>query len=399
MGNGTYSPKDALRSLLSDTEREKFKAAKNEMTAAEQVLADREWEGDDTSFARDALYELDYWVSCNADVDSLEAARSNFQDKLHSQNPPSALAQDPDGSFGTGASRFFLKLDRSTDQILARAWPWPRQPIFLQPINDPMRMVTYLHDLCWSDIARCRRDNRKELNLAISVIARLVIKGGQAGYLSAPSFYPAFERFVLDWQDAETGFFGVTYITDPKGNQVKTTDLSLTFHMARYVPHLVRSWPTLIDTLFAIEKGTYPEGWLDLGTTMTDHNNYDVATLFLRGWIHMTPQQRAKASAKVEELVDWCLTESVMPNGSLKNPDNSDPVPDSYYFAAAFLDTVGYFDASKRFWTDQKPPGDPEKIKSGMISQLRLFNPYYTEIDDALFRLGAPEHPWTNAIL
>jgi hypothetical protein len=34
-----------------------------------------------------------------------------------------------------------------------------------------------------------------------------------------------------------------------------------------------------------------------------------------------------------------------------------------------------------------------------MVAQLRKFNPYYTEIDDTLFRLGAAEHPWTNAIL
>ena len=34
-----------------------------------------------------------------------------------------------------------------------------------------------------------------------------------------------------------------------------------------------------------------------------------------------------------------------------------------------------------------------------MIAQLKNFNPYYTEVDDTLFRLGAPEHPWTNAVL
>ena len=34
-----------------------------------------------------------------------------------------------------------------------------------------------------------------------------------------------------------------------------------------------------------------------------------------------------------------------------------------------------------------------------MIAQLKTFNPYYTEVDDTLFRLGAPEHPWTNAVL
>ncbi|MBV8132360.1 MAG: hypothetical protein JO282_07615, partial [Alphaproteobacteria bacterium] len=269
MTNNPYNPKKALAALLSDKDKKLFNAAKNKMTKVEEQLSKCEWKGCDTSYARAALYELDYWVNCTAAVEAVKAARDRLQKALDCHDPPSALTQDADGSFGPGANLWFLKVDRSTDQILAREWPWPRKPMFLECINDPVRMVTYLQDLCWSDIARCDRDNRKELNLAISVIARLVIKGGQAGYLSEPGFYPAFERFVVDWQDPKTGFFGMTYITDDNGNQIRTSDLSLTFHMARYLPHLVRWWPRLIDTLLAIKKGTYPQGWLDGGTEMT----------------------------------------------------------------------------------------------------------------------------------
>ena len=271
--------------------------------------------------------------------------------------------------------------------------------MFLERINDPVRMVTYLQNLCWSDIARCGRDNRKELNLAISVIARLVMKGGQAGYLSGPGFCSAFERFVFDWQDSESGFFGVTYITNEQGKQIRTRDLSLTFHMARYVPHLVRYWPKLIDTLLAMKTDTYPQGWLDGGTKMTDHNNYDVAELFYRGWIHMLPLQRQAASAAIAEMVNWCIGGSVKDDGNLVNPDMSDPIHDSFYYAAAFLDSIGYFDKTKRFWTESLPPGNPEKIRAGMIAELKKFSPYYTEVDDTLTRLGASQHPWTNAVL
>jgi hypothetical protein len=399
MESDSYNPRKALWALLSDDAKKLFNDAKGAMTAAEKRLSEREWNGDDTSYARAALYELDYWVSCTADVDAVMAALARLQTALDCPDPPSGLTQDADGSFGPGTNVWFLKLDRSTDQVLAREWPWPRKPMFLERMNDPVRMVTYLQDLCWSDIARCGRDNRKELNLAISVIARLIIKGGQAGYLSGPGFYPAFERFVLDWQDPATGFFGVIYITDDNGNQVRTRDLSLTFHMARYVPHLVRWWPNLIDTLLAMKTGTYPQGWLDGGTAMSDHNNYDVAELFYRGWIQMVPRQRKAASAAVNEMTNWCLGGSVKDDGSLVSPDKSDPIPDSFYYAASFLDTIGYFNKQKRFWTAAVLPGDPAKIRTGMIAQLKIFNPYYTEIDDALVRLGAPEHPWTNAIL
>lgn len=399
MQNADYNPKKALWALLSKDARKLFNRAKKEMTAVEQRLATREWKGKDTSYARAALYELDYWLTCTADVAAVKAARDRLWTALDRRNPPSALAQDTDGSFGAGTDLWFLKLDRSTDQLLARQWPWPRQPMFLECVNDPVRMVTYLQDLCWSDIARCGRDTRKELNLAISVIARMVVKGGQAGYLSGLGFYPAFEQFVRDWQDPATGFFGVTYITDAEGNEIRTRDLSLTFHMARYVPHLVRWWPRLIDTLLAMKDGIYPQGWRDRGTVMTDHNNYDVVELFYRGWQWMEPRQRRAASAAIKEMLDWCLEESVIEDGSLANPDPSDPIPDSFYYAASFLDTIGYFDRRKRFWTASPLPGDPAAIRKGMIAQLRKFNPYYTEIDDTLFRLGAAEHPWTNAIL
>jgi hypothetical protein len=144
MENDPYNPKKALAVLLSDDAKKLFNAAKDAMTDAEQRLSTREWKGGDTSYARAALYELDYWVSCTADIDAVKAARACLQAALDCSDPPSALTQDVDGSFGPGTNVWFLKLDRSTDQILARGWPWPRKPMLLERINDPVRMVTYL---------------------------------------------------------------------------------------------------------------------------------------------------------------------------------------------------------------------------------------------------------------
>ena len=171
-------------------------------------------------------------------------------------------------------------------------------------------MVTYLLDHCWSDVRRCGRDNRTELNEALSVIARLVINGGQVGYLAGPNFYPALARFIGDWQDPETGLFGMTYITS-NGERIRTNDLSLTFHIAHYVPHLVRWWPRLIDTLLTIKGLRYPQGWLERGELMTDHNNYDFVELFYRAWPYMRPDQRLLASQEIRKMVDWYLAESI----------------------------------------------------------------------------------------
>jgi hypothetical protein len=398
MAHLPYSPKSALFAAHPKM-KELSKQVNDVMEGAEETLSEREFAGCDTSWARAHLYEAEWRINCTSDYKAASDAVTSLQTALHCADPPDGLTQDCAGSFAPGTEVFFLKLDRSTDQLLARQWPWRLQPIFLDPINDPGRMVTYLQDLCWSDVTRCGRDNRKELNLAISVIARLVLQGGQAGYLSGPGFVPVFERFVRHWQDPKTGFFGVTYIIDDQGNEVRTTDLSLTFHTVRYAPHLVRWWPLLIDTLLDMKDQQYPEGWLE-NSKMTDHNNYDVVELFSRGWPHLRPDQRQRASQEIARMLDWCLQNSVRDTGEIINPDKGDMVVDSYYFAAAFLDTIGYFDKTKRFWADKGMlAADTEPLRKAMIAQLSRFNPDLTVVDDTLERLGAGPRPWSNAIL
>ncbi len=396
MADHLYNPKAALFCAYPAM-KALSKEADNLIEGAAKTLVERELAGCDTSWARARFYEAEWRINCTSDHDAAAAAVERLKAALECRDPPSGLTQDCEGSFALGTDVWFLKLDRSTDQLLARQWPWRVKPTFLEQINDPGRMVTYLQDLCWSDVKRCGQDHRKELNLAISVIARLVLQGGQAGYLAGPGFLPTFERFVRDWQDRQTGFFGMTYIVDDDGTAVRTNDVSLTFHMAHYVPHLVRWWPTLTDTLLGISEQQYPQGWLENGK-MTDHNNYDVVELFARGWRYMRPGQRRRASGAVAQMFEWCLDHSVGKNGEIVDPDKGDMVPDSYYFAAAFLDTIGFFDRSKRFWTERLLP-DPEPIRIGMIAQLAHFNSDLTVVDDTLEKLHARVRPWSSAIL
>ena len=398
MAHPPYNPKSALFAAYPEM-KELSTQVNDAMEGAEETLSKREFAGCDTSWARAHLFEAEWRINCTNDYEAASDAVARLRKALDCADPPDGLTQDRGGSFAPGTEVFFLKLDRSTDQLLARQWPWRLPPSFLDRINDPGRMVTYLQDLCWSDVMRCGRDNRKELNLAISVIARLVLQGGQAGYLSGPGFMPVLERFVRDWQDPETGFFGVTYIIDSQGKTVRTTDLSLTFHMARYAPHLVRWWPLLVDTLLGMKDQQYPEGWRE-NSKMTDHNNYDVVELFSRGWPHLRLDQRQKASQEIANMLDWCLQKSVRCTGEIINPDKGDMVIDSYYFAAAFLDTIGYFDQTKRFWVDKGVlPADTEPLRKAMIAQLSRFNPDLTVVDDTLERLDAGPRLWSNAIL
>jgi hypothetical protein len=89
--NNPYNPKKALAALLGDGAKKLFNNAKDAMTDAEKRLSEREWEGDDTSYARATLYELDYSVSCTADVDAVKGALARLQAALDSPDPRSAL--------------------------------------------------------------------------------------------------------------------------------------------------------------------------------------------------------------------------------------------------------------------------------------------------------------------
>ena len=55
-------------------------------------------------------------------------------------------------------------------------------------------------------------------------------------------------------------------------------------------------------------------------------------------------------------MLHWCLTESLQPDGSFQPivPDAS--LEEANYFGATFLARIGYFEASRRFWTDAEFP-------------------------------------------
>ena len=61
-------------------------------------------------------------------------------------------------------------------------------------------------------------------------------------------------------------------------------------------------------------------------------------------------------------------------------------LPDSYYFAIAFLDTVGFFDPAKRFWTDREFP-QATALRAGLERQVRQLHPNDPMVPMALARL------------
>jgi hypothetical protein len=282
---------------------------------------------------------------------------------------PAAPSHDAEGAHGACTDVWFLKLDACVDQMLSDDFDEQvRPPRFLDRINDPDRLKDYLESLLASRLDEDGIDRRKELNFATADLVRLIIWRRPRNYPWDPRLETVIRRFIIEWQDPSTGFFGADYLIG--GRRLRTVDLSLTFHMARYLEGAIGYWPQLVDTLFAIRGRRYPNGWLDeIG--MTNHNNYDVAVLLQLGWPHMRADQRQRAREELAGLLDWCLTAAITPDGEIAVRAIGESWPESYYFTIAFLDTVGYFDPPRRFWTELDYPEAPavrERLKGRLLT-------------------------------
>jgi hypothetical protein len=334
-----------------------WRAAEPGIRAIEVLLDREEAAGRDASFLRQTIGELLWRLQYTGDATAAGAILGRLRALAALPEPPSALVEDDQGSFGAGTEVWFLKLDASIDHLLADDYTGgSRPPRFLDRVNDPDRLAGYLDSLVVSRLAKDGVDRRKELNLSTANLVRLILRRRPPGYHWHPRLETVIRDFVARWQDRTTGFFGADYLID--GEHWRTADLSLTFHMARYLDGWIGHWPQLIDTLVEMRDRRYPNGWLD-DNGLTSHNNYDVAVLLQLGWPHMRAEQRHRAAVEIERLISWCLNHAIAADGTIVARAVGESLPESYYFAVAFLDTVGFFAGGKRFWTDREFPEAP----------------------------------------
>ena len=330
------------------------RSAHHEMRTLEAELDRRESRGDATSCPRQILRELRWRLEYTADTSGIRATLARLRSWAASPSSRSATARNSDEACDACSHVWFLQLDACVDHMLAADFDGQTTPTrLLDRVNDPARLKDYLESLLVSRLDEDGINRRKELNFATADLVRLILWRRPRNYPWDPRLETVIRRFIAEWQDPTTGFFGADYLIG--GRRFRTTDLSLTFHMARYLEGGIGYWPQLIDTLFAIRDRRYPNGWLD-EVGVTSHNNYDVAVLFQLGWPQMNAGQRQRAETELMRMLDWCLTAAIAPDGRILARAIGEALPESYYFTVAFLDTVGYFDPAKRFWTQRDFP-------------------------------------------
>ena len=239
---------------------------------------------------------------------------------------------------------------------------------FLDRVNGPDALLGYLRSIAVSDIVASGVNHRRELNYSVAALMRLILRDQPIGFPWAPAIKDTMRHWLLDQlRDGASGMWGPRYV---QGDAIVfVPDLSITFHVVKYLDGDVPDWPRIIDTLLAMRDLGYPQGWRE-GDGYLAHDLFDVVTLFRLGWTKADAAQRARISSALGDMLDWCLAHTVRPDGSVVVTVGDDSIETAAFFAVGLLDELGYFAPAKRFWTARNFPDGPA-LAARMAARIR----------------------------
>ena len=312
--------------------------------------------GKSTNCSHQILWEIKALITQTADFSLIDKRLEDLDSSLiHPEKEASAQEQDLlNGSWGICFNEWFCKLDEFCEEIGKdeNRNNIPRvQPHFLDQINSPEKLTSYLMSVSVSDIPKNGKDNLLEFNLSMSNLMRLILRDRPKGYPWDPRLKETIMDLIFNrFRNPETGWWGESYIRDGKIQFVD--DLSTTFHIVTYLKRDVPDLQHVISTALAVKDLNYPVGWLWNGTYW-NHNNMDVVALFKAGWPYADENQKKTMSLEIQKMLDWCLSESLQSDGSFKPHIADGSLEESVYYGVSFLGRIGFFDKTERFWTDQ----------------------------------------------
>ncbi len=325
-----------------------------------QQVFEREAQGRNTTCAHQILMEVAWLISNTADFGRIDRRLDALKDTLaHPEKESLGRQQDPaDGSWGRCYTEWFFKLDGTFDYLdkaSTRNKPLKVVPRFLDRVNSPEKLRNYFTSVSISDIARQGVDRRRELNESMADLLRFIVRNRPRGYSWNPALKATMMDLVLNYlRSPQTGWWGERYVLH--GKTVRVDDLSMTFHMIRYLNGNVPNMRKVVDTALAVRNLDYPVGWLEDGH-YTNHNNMDAAVLFRFGWNFATAAQQKSMAEEINRMLNWCLNDSLQPDGSFGIRGYSDDsVEEANYFGVSFLARIGFFDEERRFWTNRDFP-------------------------------------------
>ncbi|HTQ57774.1 MAG TPA: hypothetical protein VMI94_25075 [Bryobacteraceae bacterium] len=337
-------------------------------------VAAREAAGEKTGCSHEILAEAEWLRGYVMDPERIRARLDELERVLADPSlETQSESQDPtDGSWGRCHEEWFFKLNATYDHLSrpSNAGEHPRYKLaLLDRVNSPQRLRAYLTQIARSDIPAAGIDHRRELNESLSHLTRLILRGQPAYYAWRRGLKQVLlDALLHDLRNPRTGWWGERYVRG--GGEVFIDDLSITFHVLSYLPEPRPALGAAMAHLLAVKDLYYPIGWLEHGR-YTNHNNMDVVKLFSLGWRDMSEPQRQAAAAEIGKMLDWCLKNSLRPDGSfVPDPESSDSLEEETSWGVSFLCRLGFFDAAKRFWTHEDFP-QADRIRTRLIANIR----------------------------
>ncbi|HEX5243039.1 MAG TPA: hypothetical protein VFW23_07205 [Tepidisphaeraceae bacterium] len=354
-----------------------------ELDALQADMIRQQRAGRKTFCSRQVFLECRWLVYYTDDQPRTRQRLDDLRKILALKSDPHDREQDKtDGSFAPCCNAWWLRMDMTCDELITMSFRW-RSPKYavtlLNRINSPQKLRQYFDSLLISDIRKTGINNALELNMSAADLQRFILYDGTLRELPTKfDFDPGLKAALLDfedntWQDPVTGMWGAWYRA-ADGSIVKTADLSTTFHLVNYRnAKSVKRWPQIFQTTLAMKTGRFPFGWLEEGKYMSNHHNMDIVTLWRLGWPEATAEQHTQIANAISEMLDFCLKQSLQPDGSFKSPEE-DTLSSAFYFGVGFLHEIGYFTKTNRFWTDRAFPEAQATRKriANRITQLKL---------------------------
>ena len=332
-----------------------------------------EAKGYNTSCLHQILYEAGSLLYSSANFKLINERLNNLEEAISSpETQIDVEIKDPgDDSYGKCYVEWFLKVVASYNQLEKTTGDNPGPtllPRFLDPINTNEKLENYLTSISVSDIRKTGVDNEREYNEMHATLIEMIIKGSPQNYVVDSALKKSLKNLLFNkLRNPVTGWWGESYIRN--GHIEFVDDLSTTFHTVSYLKGDVPDMDKIISTLLVVKNVPYPVGWL-WKNEYWNHNNMDVVTLFKYGWNQVNEQQRNDKSNEIDKMLQWCLTNSLQSNGSFKTIPEDGSIEEAQYYGTSFLARIGYFDKSKRFWTNKDFP-ETDTVKNKLITYIK----------------------------
>ena len=329
----------------------------------------RQTAGEGMQYSMHVYREIRWRLNFTPDEAATQARIDDLRNSLsNSQMQKAAASQQPDdGSYSLGINVWYLKLYYSLEDGLDTP-AVPQYPLkFLDPVNSPEAMTRQLDSALYDNLPQTGIYNREELDETFSALARLIFEIKPQGYGLNSGLAATLKAFVAKWQNPETGCWG-QWIVDRQGRVWKMDDMGITFHVVSDLSGDVPYLDLAAKRLLQLDRVNFPAGILFDGH-YENHLNWDGVKIFRYAWPYLDERTRAQAQAEMSRMLTWCLTKSLQPDGSFAVSDLDDTTRDAYDYGVYFLRETGYFDRSKRFWTDQEFP-DANSVRDRIKTKL-----------------------------